>query len=268
VKRKAKSVIIDPRTLLPVTAPSDCHLIPDCIKYGDPPPPVSNKTVSLDGPFDHRIGSQCDHQLKTWLDTAVGDYLKGEASFEGGAQKLGSTLHVSARRLFIKPSPSRRRWKPAPPQDWLCKTLGMQDDRPPTFTGFVGQVVDTAKARLSLVNSAILVLYYLGRRDFGPEFDWARALLKKVAADAELGQSDLSVIEQSTQLMFLLATEKIQGTINPAEFRNHYRPDVDMPDGVLEHFPNNSVTEDDEALLVRLPYGKGLRGLVRFSKNL
>ena len=145
----------------------------------------------------------------------------------------------------------------------------MRDDGSYTITGFVTRGVDQAKVRLSVVNSAFLVLHYLGRRDFGPEFDWARALLKK-AVESDLDLSDVPVAEQQAELAILLATEKLTEGMAPntAEFRNHYRPDVDMPDGVLEDFPNKCVTEDDEALLVRLPYGKGLRGVVRFPKKL
>ncbi len=261
-------MIIDPRTLRRVTSEGDCHLIPDCIKYGDPPRSVSGRTVRLDGPFDNKIGEQCDHQLKACLDLLIGDNLKGEASFEGGSQNIAGTLEVSARTVWIVPTPSRRRWKPAPPEDYLRKALGMRDDGTYSLTGFVGQSVDQAKARLSLVNSALLVLYYLGRRHFGPEFDWARALLKKVV-ESDLDESDVQTAEQHAELAVLLATEKLQGQppANPAEFRNHYRPDVDMPDGVLEDFPNKCVMEDDEALVVRLPYGKGVRGLVWFPKK-
>jgi hypothetical protein len=268
VTKEGNCVIIDPRTLRPVTTAGSCHLIPERIKYGDPPRSVSNRTVPLDGPFDNKIGSQCDHHLKAYLNSVIGDNLKGEVAFEGGSQKIGGTLVVSARKVRIKVSPSRRRWKPSPNEDWLRRALGMRDDGLVKVTGFVGQIVDVAKARLSMVNSAFLVLHYLGRRDFGREFDWARALLNKVV-ESDLDQSDVLVTEQFTELLILLATEKLQGhvSVNPGEFRNHYRPDVDMPDGVLEDFPNKCVTEDDEAVLVRLPYGKGLRGVVRFPKK-
>jgi hypothetical protein len=261
--------VIDPRTLRPVTTEGDCHLIPDCIKHGNPPRPVSGKTVRLDGPFDNKIGEQCDHHLKAYLNLLIGDSLKLDASFEGGAQKIGVTLELRTGKVQIEPSPSRRRWKPPPPEDWLRKALGMRDDGLVKITGGVGHTVDIAKARLSLVNSAFLVLYYLGRRDFGREFDWARELLHKVV-ESDLDQSDVRVTEQFIELVVLVATEKLQGHVptNPAEFRNHYRPDVDIPDGVLEDFPNKCVTEDGEALVVRLPYGKGLRGVVYFPKNL
>jgi hypothetical protein len=273
--------------MLPVTTEGDCHLIPKCIKYGDPTRPVSNRTVRLDGPFDNKIGEKCDHNLKAYLDLLIAGCLKMDASFEGGAQKIGVTLECSTGKVRIKLSttlsvtlelttgkvliespPGCRRWKQPPPEDGLRKALGMGDDGLIKITGAVGHTVDIAMARLSMINSAFLVLYYSGRRDFGREFGWASALLQK-AVESDLEESDVRVTEQFTEVVIQLATEKLQGHVptNPAEFRNHYRRDVDMPDGVLEDFPNNCVAEDDEALVVRLPYGKGLRGVVRFPKK-
>jgi hypothetical protein len=231
---------------------------------------VSNRTVRLDRPFDNKIGEQCDHHLKAYLDMLVGDALKGEIALEGGSQRMRGTLVVSAGLVRVKPSfGGRRKGRERTLEDWRRKALGMRDDGVVKVTGFVGRAVDMAKARLSLVNSAFLVLYCLGRRDFGREFERARALLNKVV-ESDLDPSDVLAAEQTAELRVLLAAEKLQGrtSLNPAEYRDHYRPDVDMADGVLEDFPNKSVAEDDEALAVRLPYGKGLRGVVRFPKKL
>ena len=79
-------MIIDPRTLRPVTTEGDCHLIRESIEYGDPPRPVSNKTVPLDGPFDNKIGAKCDHYPKKYLDLLIADKLEGEFSFDGGGR--------------------------------------------------------------------------------------------------------------------------------------------------------------------------------------
>jgi hypothetical protein len=53
--------------------------------------------------------------------------------------------------------------------------------------------------------------------------------------------------------------------INPADYCKYRDPSVDMLDGVMDDFPKNCVREVDDCLIVRLPYGKGLRGEVRFS---
>lgn len=100
-------MIIDPRTQRPVTMEGDCHLIPESIEYGNPPRPVSNKTVPLDGPFDNKIGAKCDHHLKKYLDMLVGDDLKGEFSFELDFCKPPKRLsHMRTDVQFDKPVPA------------------------------------------------------------------------------------------------------------------------------------------------------------------
>jgi hypothetical protein len=134
--------------------------------------------------------------------------------------------------------------------------------------GFVTPSVNLLKARLSMVNSAILMLYFLGRTEvYGPEFDQARSLLKK-AHEGKLTNSDLPLIEQMTPEFgsVYIGPEKTKGltALNPADLRTYYDPSLDLADGVLDDFPNSCVAQVGESLIVRLPYGKGLRGAVRF----
>jgi hypothetical protein len=257
-------MVVDPRTLRPVTAASDCHLIPDCFK-------VSNKTVPLDGPFDHKIGEQCDCQLKAAFDLLVGERLKGDFAFEGGSHAMAGTLGPVTQqfridqRIRINKKRRHKRWTP---RDWCQKALGMRDDGQVKIVGFVTPSVDLAKARLSMVNSAFLVFYYLGRKDiYGPEFDQARALLRKVCEE-KLDKTDLPLIEEMTPGLALvyISTEKTKGltALNPADLRTYYDPSMNIADGVLDEFPKNCAVEEGESLLVCLPYGKGLRGVVRF----
>jgi hypothetical protein len=257
-------MITDPRTLCPVTAVSQCHLIPDCFN-------VSNKTVLLDGPFDNKIGEQCDCHLKASFDLLVGDTIKGGFAFEGGSQnmagRLGSVTQEFqiSQRVRINKKRRHKRWTP---RDWCRKALGMRDDGQVKIVGFVTPSVDLAKARLSMVNSAFLVLYYLGRKEiYCPEFDQARILLDKVCAGT-LDKSDLPLIEEMTPgfALVCISTEKTKGlsALNPADLRKYYDPSLDVTDGVLHEFPKNCVVEAGESLLVRLPYGKCLRGVVRF----
>jgi hypothetical protein len=144
----------------------------------------------------------------------------------------------------------------------------MRDDGQVKIVGFVTPSVDLAKASLSMVNSAFLVLYYLGRNEvYDADFDQARGLLQKVC-DGKLDNTDMPLIEQKTPgfAQVYISMEKIKGLIelSPADLRKYYDPSMDIGDGVLDDFPKNCVVEVEEALLVRLPYGKGLRGVVRF----
>jgi hypothetical protein len=250
---------------------SDCHLIPQCFKLTGNTP-VSNKTVPLDGPFDHKIGEQCDSQLKACFDLLIGEKLKGDFAFQGGSQTMAGTLGLATQQFRIEQSVrinKKRRLKRWTPADSFRKALGMRDDGQVQIVGFVTPAVDLLKARLSMVNSAFLVLHYLGRTEiYGPEFDQARALLNKVCED-KLNNSDLPLIVEMTPefASVLLATEKMKGltSLNPIDFRKYRDPSVDVPDRVMDDFPKNCVTEVGNSLIVRLPYGKGLRGAVRFA---
>jgi hypothetical protein len=55
-------------------------------------------------------------------------------------------------------------------------------------TGFATASVDLLMARMSMVNSAILVLYYLKQWDvYGPELGRARALLQRASGEHRPG---------------------------------------------------------------------------------
>jgi hypothetical protein len=146
-------VVIDPRTLLPVAVPCDCHLIPEC--FG-----VSNRSVRLDRDFDNKIGAQCDSQLKLFFDMLVGDHLKGYFAFSGGSQSMAGTLSPLTQSFSIKQRISRQTrtrslWIP---KEWGNKAIGMKEDGEVTIESFVTPSIDLLKARLSMINSALLIL--------------------------------------------------------------------------------------------------------------
>jgi hypothetical protein len=256
-------VVIDPRTQRLVTTACQCHLIPDCFK-------VSNKTVALDGPFDHKIGEQCDSQLKAVFDLLVGGTLNGAFAFEGGSKNMAGSLQPVTGQFSIKQrirnkKPGRKAVKT---DVALRRSLGLRNGRLVKLEGFVTPSVDLAKARLSMVNSAFLVLYYLNRTEiYDPEFDQARELLNKVC-EGKLENSDMPLIESMTPSFgsVYISTEKTKGlkALNPADIRHYYDPTLALADGVLDDFPKQCVAQEGESLIVRLPYGKCLRGIVRF----
>jgi hypothetical protein len=261
--RMDEPMVIDPRTLQPVTSFSDCHLIPRCFE-------VSNKKVPLDGPFDHKIGENCDHHLRTAFDFLIAGSLKGNLAFAGGSQKMNGSLVIASEQLSL--GIPRKMLKDAAQQGKLepfCrKALGMNDDGKVYVTGFVTPAVDHLNASLSMVNSAVLVLHYLKRREiYGPEFDRVRTLLKK-AVEGTINNSAFEEVKELTPgyTMVYFPPDKINELPpnSPLEIRKVYDPNLDVQDGVLDDFPNNCVVEEGDSLLVRLPYGKALRGVVRF----
>jgi hypothetical protein len=252
--------VVDPRTLRAVTKASDCHLIPECFD-------VSNKTVSLDGPFDSKVGQHCDCQLKLFADMLVAKGLRGNFTFKGGSQRMAGTIFPNTQQFRIDHSVrinKKRRHKRWTPRDWCRKALGLTDDGQVQIEGFVGPTVDLAKARLSMVNSAFLVVHYLGRKEvLRPEFDQARELLAKVC-EGRLERADLPLIEELTPTLMAVFLPGGSTPSGPTDLRKYYDPDLDIGDGVLDDFPTNCVVQQDNDMLVRLPYGKGLRGVVRF----
>jgi hypothetical protein len=48
------------------------------------------------------------------------------------------------------------------------------------------------------------------------------------------------------------------------DLRGLHDPDLEVRDGVLDEFPRNCVGPKADPLLMKLPYGMGLRGVVRF----
>jgi hypothetical protein len=252
-----ETVVVDPRTMRPVTTKAECHLIPKC--FG-----VSNKTVRLDGPFDNKIGEECDSQLHAFYQLLVGEDLSGRFAFEGGSKTVAGSVGTRTQQFRIK--------KPAggTATDWFRRALGTQDGQV-RIEGFVTPSVDMAKAGLSMINSAFLVLYYLGKTEiYGSDFDLARALLGKVCAGT-LDNSDLPAIVEMTPDfgVVLLSEEKTRtvGPIRPCDIRWYYDPSLDCPDGLMDDFPKNCIVEEGSSLVVRLPYGKCLRGSVRFPSH-
>jgi hypothetical protein len=102
---------------------------------------------------------------------------------------------------------------------------------------------------------------------FSPAFDNARRLLDMVCRRL-IDQANLDEIEEMTPVIgaVLIDSQRTNGITNlgPADLRQHYDPDRDPGDKLLENFPKNCVSEEGNHLIVRLPYGKCLRGVVRF----
>jgi len=252
----------------PVTSFGECHLIPECIKIDGKP--VSTKTVRLGREFDSRIGEKCDHFMRGVIDLLISHWLAGQVAFEGGSQTIGGALvTVSGQNWMTIPLEILESQLERGNLEPFCRqALGMNDAGLVKVTGFVTRAVDLLMARMSMINSAILVLYYLTQWDvYGPELDRARVLLKK-ASEGCVELSDLREIEEMTPgfVLVILPTEKSKQLppYSPMELRLLYDPDLDVPDGVLDDFPQNCVRHAGDSLQVWLPYGKGLRGVVRF----
>ena len=264
-------MVIDPRTMQPVTSPSDCHLIPKSIKIDEKP--LSNKTVRLDGVFDSKVGDNCDAFLRAAIDLLVSPDLPGKIAFEGGSQTMGGALVIASGQQPLITIPTKileSQQKRGNLEPFCRQALGMNDAGQVRLTGFVTASVDLFMARMSMVNSAILILFYLKQWDvYGSELDRARALLKK-ASEASIDLADGLEIEAMTPgfgLVFL-PTEKSQQLppYSPLHLRALYDHNLDVPDGVLDNFPHNCVRDAGDSLQVWLPYGKGLRGVVRFPR--
>lgn len=255
-------MVIDPRTLRPVATASECHLIPEC--FG-----VSNKTVLLDRLFDNKIGEKCDNQLYAYYQLCIGEKLDGHFVIEGGPKALAGSWSPLTQQFSITqrvrvPKGRQKRWT----ADLHRRALGIGDDGRVKIKEFVTPAVNLLKARLSMVHSAVLILYYLDRKEiYGPDFNQARALLTKACMD-NLDKSDLPLIEEMTPEFgkVHMSSEKIKRhmTLSRDQMRWYYDPKLDIGDGVLDDFPKNCVAETGQSLTVRLPYGKGLRGTVRF----
>jgi hypothetical protein len=138
--------------------------------------------------------------------------------------------------------------------------------------GFHTAAVDLLMARMSMVNSAVLVLYDLAGWDvYGPELDRARALLAK-ASEGRIGLADLPEIEAMTPAsgLILLPTEKSKQLppYSPLDLRRLYDPDLDVADGVLDNFPHNCVRDAGDSLQVWLRYGNHDSGMRRNFRRL
>jgi hypothetical protein len=271
---KELTVVIDPRTMQPVTSPSECHLIPKRITINGKidGKAVSNKTVRLDGAFDSRIGEKCDHFMRAAIDLLISRNLHGTVAFEGGSQTMGGALVTESGQdsFAVSERILKSQLKLGNLEPFCRQALGMNDVGLVKVTGFVTEPVDLLMARMSMVNSAILVLHYLKQWDvFGPELDRARVLLKK-ASEGRIDLSDLREVEEMTPgfVLIILPTEQSKQLppYSPMHLRRLYDANLDVPDGVLDDFPQNCVRDAGDSLQVWLPYGKGLRGVVRFPQ--
>jgi hypothetical protein len=244
---------IDPRSLREIKEFGDCHLIPACLK-------VSDLTVRLDRDFDSKIGTYCDTELEKWVHLEVGSNLKGEIAVVGGSKRLKGEIDVKERTVRI-PKPKR-----ADPNVWWRQIVRIGEHGEIPVEAFVGYSVDLHGASLSMVNSAMLVLYHQGRDLSGEEFDQARGLLRRVVEE-EVTASDFDSVKEMTEMVVAFDPKK---TGNPLpkreEWRYCYDPQFEIGDGLLEDFPNKCIVEQNDALVVKLPYSGSLRGFVRFRK--
>lgn len=247
-------MVIDPRTLRPIKRADRCHLIPEC--FG-----VSNKTIRLDGPLDNAVGRHCDSQLHTFFQCLVGDELNVNFSFENGSRSVAGRINPKTKKVWI-PKPTG-----GTPTEWMSRALGLRGNQV-RVRKCVTRPVNLRGARMSMVNSAILVLHYLRRPEvYGPGFDTARKLLGMVVRGT-LDQADLAEVEEMTPVIGQVNVEraKLRGVtdIGVSELRDYYDPEWDPGDKLLDDFPTNCVSEKGSDLVVRLPYGKALRGVVKF----
>jgi len=252
----------------PVTFPSDCHLIPTCITIAGKP--ISNKVVRLDGAFDQKIGENCDHFMRAAIDLLVSSELQGKIAFERGSQTMGGALvTVSGQQsLAIAREIVEDQQKKGNLEPFCRQALGMNNAGQMKVTGFVTDSIDLFMARMSMVNSAILVMYYLKQWDvYGPELERVRALLTK-ASEGCIDLSNGPEIEEMTPGFGLVILPKESSKqlppYSPLHLRRLYDPNLDVHDGVLDNFPHNCVRAAGDSLQVWLPYGMGLRGVVRF----
>jgi hypothetical protein len=119
-----------------------------------------------------------------------------------------------------------------------------------------------------MLNSAFLVLYRLGWRDFSaPAFDQARAFMNKCICDDQFSESDIAALTDMACEYIAYDTAKFPpGTtvLSVDDLRRYYDPNFDPGTGVLTEFPAKSITTDDGYMLVALPYSRSLLGKVRF----
>jgi hypothetical protein len=223
------TVAIDPRTLNEVVQEADCHLIPECFR-------VSNVTVRLDGLFDSKIGTTCDSELQRYFVTLVGTHLEGHIALDGGSESLASVFSVGDGALFI---PKPRTGKA---EDWATRALGLRDGRV-LFRSFKGKVVDCARAYLSMVHSAFLILYrQVGQDVFDSTFDQARSLFRK-AVNGLLTNADYEPIRDMVEVDLYFDSRRVKSDrVRITEFRRFYDPAFDAGDGVLNDFPNKCVS--------------------------
>ncbi|MBA4191736.1 MAG: hypothetical protein C0467_27465 [Planctomycetaceae bacterium] len=246
--------MIDSRTLSAVKNAAKCHLIPEC--FG-----VSNKTIRLDRSLDNAVGRHCDSQLHTYFQYLIGDELDVRFALDNGSKSLAGTFNPRTNQFWI-PKPEG-----GAPADWVRRALGMRNNQV-RIRDCVTRPVNMRGARMSMVNSAMLILQYLQRSEvLGPGFKTARKLLDLVHK-GKLDSADLAEVEELTPSLGVVSfdSSKLQGITNLdlANFREYYDPTWNPGDNLLEDFPKNCVAQDADYLFVRIPYGNCLRGTAKF----
>jgi hypothetical protein len=244
---------IDPRTLKEVEEPADCHLIPDWCG-------MSNMTVPLEKKIDNDLGRACDIELKKYLNNMLGKHLPGKVSMARGAKSLSATYDVVAGELAVYPP------KKGDSSQFLERALGAKEGEAEVHT-FTGEPADGHLAGVSAIHSALLVLHRFGRPEImGASFDSARELI--VAAIAgKLSDEQRALIDAMVKFNFVTSAKApVEAGPKLSDLRTLYNEDLDASDGVDVDFPNKSLQETDDSLIVTLPYSKNIRAMVMFSK--
>jgi hypothetical protein len=242
---KGDTMTIDPRTLCEVKKFADCHLIPKSFR-------ASSLTVPLDAKFDSCVG-ECDEHLHRLYRSLWGHWFKGKAAV--GGKRHSAVMSIQTGMVFI-PKP-----KQGTVQNWAAKALALENGKV-QFGGFIGTVIDTGKAALSVLNSAFLILHYLKHRHLvGPSFNQARAYLANAETD-DLTEADVEAVKKMFVARVDFGQKKREST---DDWRQIYDPDFDAGEGWLDNFPNKCVTYNDGSLIVTVPYSKSARVLVTFT---
>ena len=152
-----------------------------------------------------------------------------------------------------------------------------------TLDTFTGTAADGHYAGVSAIHSAFLILHALDRTEvFESMFDEYRALFdsasKKQLTDEQRSLVGATVLELNFERNPHLAKSadapiidvKADGDPRHAQLsavRSEYDPDYDPGDGLLANFPNQSVEDTADAIIVKVPYSKSLRAVVRFRRS-
>jgi hypothetical protein len=263
----------DPRTLKEIVETAECHLVPDWSG-------ASGKTVPLEKKIDNDIGTYCDGELEKYLNNLTGTVLPGKVAMAGGSKTVGAEYDLLADEFEVAP-PGHKKMK-APNKGYEEHALGVKGGEA-TVESFTGTGADGHYACVSIIHSAFLVLHALGRPEvFEPMFDEYRALFdsasKKQLTEEQRTLAQATVLDlnyaqnphKAPSTAAPLIDVKADG--DPAEplltaVRNDYDPNFDPGDGLLANFPNQSVEDTADAIVVKVPYSKSLRAVVKFPKK-
>lgn len=246
-------MVTDPRTSREVGKPANCHLIPDCFH-------VSDVTVPLDANIDSQIGAKCDVELTKLIRLLFEDVWKGKIALGGGSKSLSCEIVLSDKTFFI-PKP-----KKGSLEEWGSKALGIQDGKV-VVEGFSTGRADTFGAYLSMINSAMLVLYHQAdQRVYNAMFDQSRRWINNVI-NGQWVESDSDLLRSMITFSKSIDPKKTEGQVPTRElYRKYYDPLYDRGDGLLDEFPMRCISEHEKYLVVTLPYSRNLRGVVKFRK--